>query len=111
MSKKQIKLTLLIPLETIRKYNRLMQLKKLDYDRNSIPSYSTIKSWTVNAGDGYEIDVKVCSSDSGSPLWCEAVLFKFGSEVACTEIDETLDGEYEFEIDKLSLVLSVIRSE
>ena len=50
--------------------------------------YATIHSETVviDAESKLEADVKVCSSDDGDPLWCEAVLFEDGSEVECTEM-------------------------
>lgn len=86
---------LFIPRDVAKKYNSLMSIDTLDYENNDIPRYSTIASWNVNCGDGYEVDLKVCSSDNGDPLWCEAVLFKDGSERSCTDIEEVLDGDWE----------------
>lgn len=107
MDKKQINITLPLPTETVGEYNRLMQVKELDYKENNIPRYSTVDRWTVNAGDGYEIDVKVCSSNDGDPLWCEAVLFRYGCEETCTDVCDKLDEEYELETDDIRILLTV----
>lgn len=86
--------TLTIDKETIDEYNSLMLADYLDYEKNSIPRFSTIKSWTINYGDGYEVDLKICSGNDGEPLWCEAVLFINGSEVECTDVYDSVDGDW-----------------
>ena len=90
--------TLHIPKEIIAKYNQLMQPSDgiVDYEKTDISRYATVDSWTVDFGDGYEVDIKVCSSNYDDPLWCEGVLFFHGSEVGCTDVCDTLDGEYYF---------------
>lgn len=105
--KKTINLTLAISSEEIDKYNHLMMINELDYKKNDIPRYSTINSWTVDAGNGYEIDLKVCSSDDGDPFWCEAVLFLNGSELACSDVEAKLDGVWELETNENCFVLNV----
>lgn len=88
---------ILVRPEILRAYEELMSCETLDYEKHDIQRYSTIKSWAVDFGEGYEADVKVCSSNDGDPLWCEAVLFKNGSEVACSEVCDTLwDQRFEF---------------
>ena len=90
--------TLHISKEIIDKYNQLMQPTDgiVDYEKNDIPRYATIDSWTVDFGDGYEVDIEVCSSNYNDPLWCEAVLFLHGSEVCRTDVSDTLDSKYWF---------------
>lgn len=102
-------LQLTIPAAQIDEYNRLMSVDELDYDAHDIERYSTVDSWTVNAGDGYEIDVKVCSSNDGDPLWCEAVLFLNGCEQACSDVEDELDGEWQLEASGACFVLNVTR--
>ena len=98
---------LIISEATIHKYNSLMSVKSLDYEHNDMPRYETIASWTVDFGDGYEIDLKVCSSDDGDPLWCEAVLFKDGCERSCTDVEEVLNGDWNLNADGISFNLHV----
>lgn len=91
---------LYIPAKAINNYNALMRPDKesVDYKKQDIPRYELIEKWTVDFGNGYEVDIKVCSSDYGDPLWCEGVLFFHGSEVSCTDVSDELTGEYSFEI-------------
>lgn len=105
--KNTINLSLSIPANQIDEYNRMMSVDELDYEEHDIPRYSTINSWTVNAGNGYEIDVKVCSSIDGNPLWCEAVLFLDGCELACSDVESELDGEWQLETNGVNFVLNV----
>lgn len=98
---------LIIPETIINKYNNLMSVETLDYDQNNIPRYETIASWTANFGNGYEVDLKVCSSDNGDPLWCEAVLFKDGCERSCTDVEEVLNGDWDLNADGISFNLHV----
>ena len=82
----------------VEKYEALMQAKSVDYSKHGFAKYATIYSKTVviDAESKLETDVKVCSSNEGDPLWCEAVLFKDGSEVECTEMLDTLRDGFEF---------------
>lgn len=93
--------------DTIEKYNRLMSCKKLDYKKHAIPLYATIASWTVDFGEGYEVDLKVCSSQDNDPLWCEAVLFKSGCEVTCSEVENELGGDWRFEANGITFIVNV----
>lgn len=86
-----------IPKADADRYNRLMQASQVDYEKNDIPRYATVETWSVDLGDGYEADLKVCSSNYGDPLWCEGVLFLHGGECGCTEVMDNLLGEYNFE--------------
>ena len=57
-------------------------------------------TYTVNFGGGYEMDIKLCGvrynekEESNKP-WTEAVLFKNGSEVCCTEPGDEFFGEWQ----------------
>ena len=86
-----------IPKEDADKYNRWMQADQVDYEENDIPRYDVVTRWSVDLGGGYEVDIKVCSSNYDDPLWCEGVLFLHGSECGCTEVSYDLLGEYRFE--------------
>lgn len=55
-------------------------------------------TYTVCFNNNIEMDIKVCGSDDGEP-WTEAVLFKNGYEVACSDVDEEFFGEWSLEYD------------
>lgn len=63
--------------------------------------------------NGYEMDIKVsgvqydCPGGSNS-AWSEAVLFKDGCEVACTDPGDDLLGEWELEHDGCVFVVNVV---
>lgn len=82
--------------ERLAKYEALMS-GKADYDAEGIKSYDTVASWTVDFGNGMEMDVKVCASDShrNDPLWAEAVLFENGAECCCSEVLDRLVGDFQ----------------
>lgn len=62
---------------------------------------------TANFGNGFEMDVKCCGTQDG-PAWTEAVLFKNGSEVCCSEPDEDFFGDWALECDGDTFITHVI---
>lgn len=81
--------------EKLAKYEALMS-GEVDYDRNGVKSYETVDSWTVDFGDGLEMDIKVCAGDAhqNDPLWTQGVLFENGAECGCTEVYDQLVGDF-----------------
>ena len=63
--------------------------------------------WTANFGDGMEMDVKVCGADYET-AWTEAVLFKNGYEVCCTDCYDELVGEWSLEYNDETYIANVI---
>ena len=60
-------------------------------------------TYTAVFADGYEMDIKCCGveyreGESNLP-WTEAVLFRNGGEVCCTEPSEEFFGKWEMEAD------------
>lgn len=53
---------------------------------------------TVHFADGMEMDIKLCGTQDEEP-WTEAVLFKAGNEMCCSEPSETYDGPWTLECD------------
>lgn len=84
---------------TREKYNQLMRGKTVDYAKHDIKKYDTVESWTVTFPDInnkiYEVDLKVCSSDTDTPLWFEAVLFENGWEINHTDVYSTIPNHIE----------------
>lgn len=66
---------------------------------------STI-SVTVEAPDGRQIDIKCCGCDDECS-WTEAVLFDHGSEIDCTEPEDSIDGEWLVESDEATYIINV----
>lgn len=101
--------TLFIDKELVRKYNSMMGANSVDYDANGINKYATVNRWTVNFGNGYEMDLKVCSANFDDPLWCEVVLFQDGCERECTDVSDDLLGDWVLETDGHVFCLKVQR--
>ena len=59
------------------------------------------ESWTVDFGDGVQMDIKLCCSDfyedGTNPLWTEVVLFINGAEVAGTDPSDMFFKIWEIE--------------
>ena len=102
-----IKKELFINRKELNRYNRMMSWKKPCYEKHGISRYSMVVGWTVDFSNGYEIDLKVCSSNADEPLWCEAVLFFNGNECCCSEAEGSLDGTWDFEYENKEFVLIV----
>lgn len=52
-------------------------------------------SETVDFGDGIEVDIKICGADNETP-WTEAVMFCDGCEVSCSDAEDDIYGEWDF---------------
>ena len=99
--------TLFIDTDDVQNYQALMLAGA---NTEGFPRYTTIQSWTVDFGEGYEADLKVCSSDIGDPLWSEAVLFFNGAEVSCSETCSELCGEWFLHADGREFIINVMVS-
>lgn len=55
-------------------------------------------SFTAGFADGMEMDIKLCSTQDEEP-WTEAVLFKDGQEMCCSEPGVMHDGPWTLECD------------
>lgn len=112
MAKRQCKI-LELPVSEIAKWNDLMDAEFVNYDTWGFAPYSTVFWRTVTFDDGFEMDLKVNTSrkDDGD-VWCEAVLFApEGFEVAHSDVDWELDGEWSLWHDTDEYVVQVKRIE
>jgi hypothetical protein len=68
-------------------------------------------SVTANFGNGMEMDIKCCGvqyrEGESNLAWTEAVLFKNGSEVCCSEPAAEFEGDWELECDGDEYVVHV----
>lgn len=101
-----------IPRRKIQNYERLMNLPKDHADLEDFPKYALIESWHVRFDNPhYEMQIKICSSGYADPLWSEAILLKDGQQVAYTEPESELSGEWELVDDGATFVVIVIPEE
>ena len=72
-------------------------------------------SYTATFEDGYEMDVEVCGvqyeEGESNTAWSQAVLFKDGSEVCCSDVSDDFLGEWELETKEAVYVVNVIVKE
>jgi hypothetical protein len=73
-------------------------LEEKDFSKHNLSKFSCFFIDSVIFKNGYQADIKACTGDIGDSVWCEMVLFdENGNELSCTDVDETIDGEWEFE--------------
>ena len=72
-------------------------------------------SYTATFEDGYEMDVEVCGvqyEEGGcNTAWTQAVLFKDGSEVCCSDVSDNFLGEWELKTDDAIYSVNVLVEE
>lgn len=61
--------------------------------------------------NGIEVDIKLVICEEEDKPYTEGVLFQNGSEVMCTDCDDTYDGEWELECNGIEYVVNVIVEE
>lgn len=66
--------------------------------------------WGASFGNGFEMDIKLCGADE-EVAWTEAVLFKDGFEVGCTDCMDEILGEWELEYNDVTYIAYVIEDE
>lgn len=98
-------------------------LKRIDYYLNNEPKDindeylhedETISRTSIFDND-IEMDIKCCGvkfdENSSNKAWTEAVLFKNGSEVACSEIKDNFIGEWEFKYDGNKYITKIVEGD
>lgn len=88
-----------VPKDDLDWWESLLLSDDVDYEANGFAKYACVWWKTAKFPDGCEVDVKVCTdSDEDRDVWSEAVLFdENGCQLACTEVCDTLRGEWELE--------------
>lgn len=73
-------------------------LEEKDFSKHNLSKFSCFFVETATFKNGYQADIKACTGDIEDSVWCEMVLFdKNGNELSCTDVRETIDGEWELE--------------
>ena len=66
--------------------------------------------WGASFGNGIEMDIKLCGADE-YVAWTEAVLFKNGFEVGCTDCMDEILGAWEIDYDGIAYIVYVIEEQ
>lgn len=110
---KEIKRTVTVPKERAEEINRLLATEPAS--GSECFGEDETMSYTADFGDGIEMDIKLCGvqyeeGESNTP-WTEAVLFDHGSELCCSEPDDTFFGCWELEHDDVKYIAEVVAEE
>ncbi len=101
-----------LPRKAIKEYERLMNMPKDHPDLEDFPKYALIKSWEIRFDNPrYVMEIKICSSGYADPLWSEAILLRDGKQVAFTEPESELDGEWTLLDDGAEFTVFVVPEE
>lgn len=96
--------------------NRIIQLLTVE-PKNEIECYGENEVYIETAVffDGYEMDIKLCGvrfeADISNLPWTEAVLFKNGREICCSEVSDDFFGKWELTDGEYNFVVNVIKEE
>ena len=63
--------------------------------------------WSASFGNGFEMDIKLCGANEET-AWTEAVLFKDGFEIGCTDCMDEILGMWEIDYDDVAYITNVI---
>ena len=101
-SEPEHKTEIVIPYEEAQRIREL--LTKEPESEDECMGEDTIITYTAKFDNGLEVDVKLCGvqfdEDNGANRpWAEAVLFKDGCEVACSDVEEDYFGIWDLEYD------------
>lgn len=81
------------------------------YDKYGLKRDETITETAVFEGTPYEMDIKlVIPMDEDDTPWTEAVLFRNGSEVCCTDVEDEFFGLWELNTDTNNFTVTIIDS-
>lgn len=81
------------------------------YDKYGLKRDETITETAVFEGTPYEIDIKlVIPMDEDDTPWTEAVLFRNGSEVCFTDVEDEFFGPWELNTAHDNFVVNIIEA-
>lgn len=63
--------------------------------------------WSASFGNGFEMDIKLCGANEET-AWTEAVLFKDGFEIGCTDCMDEILGMWEIDYNDVAYITNVI---
>lgn len=63
--------------------------------------------WSASFENGFEMDIKLCGANEET-AWTEAVLFKDGFEIGCTDCMDEILGMWEIDYNDVAYITNVI---
>lgn len=89
-------------------WNDLMDRGEVDLYEEGLQAYDCVSKYVVKFGDNdYEMEIQVCTSEDD--VWCQAVLFdNDGCELCCSDVDDTLEGDWELEYNGDKYIMNFI---
>lgn len=102
------KQTIIIEEEKLNFINQLLKLTGDQiYDKYGLKRDETI-TYTAKFSNNIEADIKLVICDGSYKPYVEGVLFENGNEVTHTDIEESYDGQWEFEFNNETYIVNVI---
>lgn len=90
-------------------YKKYFDYGKDEFARFDIPQNCNLTTWSVKFDNGFEIDIKINSSEDD--IWSEGVLFdEEGRTLATSEVCYALDGRWSFEFEGNNYIVDVVKS-
>lgn len=85
------------------------QLDKSLFSKYVLTHCSTFFVKTVIFDNGYQADIKACTSDINESAFVEMVLFdEHGCELACSECRDTINGTFEINYKNDKYIVEII---
>lgn len=85
--------------------------KRLNEDDFNKHNLSKFECFFVDGNcfsNNYQFDIKACTGDYNDTAWTEMVLFdEHGRELICTDVDDTIDGEWQIKYDDDTYIVYV----
>ena len=101
--------TVEIPSKTLSAIRRYLEVEP--EDEKSCLNEDEKLSYTADFGDGFEMDVECCGvqywEGEVNTAWAQAILFRNGCELVCTEPCDTFDDMWELEYDGMLYVAEI----
>ena len=87
--------------------NKLLALDSVNPNDHGYAKLGNVDVWTSQFPDGKEVDIKMNTSEDD--FWAEGILFdNDGSELCCSDVSYSLEGEWEFEYNGNKYVVNVV---
>lgn len=89
-------------------WNNLMKKESVNLYEEGFCKDDCVAKYVVKFGDNdYEMEIQVCTSEDD--VWCQAVLFdNMGIERCCSDVDDTLEGDWELEYNGDKYIVNII---
>lgn len=89
-------------------WNNLMKKESVNLYEEGFCKNDCVAKYVVKFGENdYEMEIQICTSEDD--VWCQAVLFdNDGCELCCSDVDDTLEGDWELEYNGDKYIVNII---